>query len=152
MKVTNHTELWDSGLAWYFPSATRRVHFNSLQHGLRVYGFRTYLTLPVHWISIKLSKIPRTILLLHCDQLIFSFHTNVFDCFHSVMPLFKFVKPISWIRLCYILICTAFKSHMERRKARVSAQTNTILTTTAITYHSLNCFSHVIYVPQSSSH
>ena len=34
---------------------------------------------------------------------------------------------------------------------RICSPATTILPTTARTYHSLNCFGHVIYVPQTSS-
>ena len=50
-----------------------------------------------------------------------------------------------------MLICAAFKSHMEWSNAQhVSTPTTMILTTIMATYHSLNCFGHVVYTLQTS--
>ena len=32
LKVTNHTELWDAGFAWYSRSVTLRIYFYDLEH------------------------------------------------------------------------------------------------------------------------
>ena len=57
----------------------------------------------------------------------------------------------SLIRLYYTFICAVFKSHMEWNNARcINAPTTVIQPSTEGTYHSLNCFSHVIYMTQSS--
>ena len=48
------------------------------------------------------------------------------------------------IRQCFTFICAAFKSHAEWNYAYVSTSATLILPTTVGTFHSLDCFSHVI--------
>ena len=55
------------------------------------------------------------------------------------------------MRLNWMFICAAFKSHTELNNAqRVGAPTTTILPTTAGTNYGLNFLRHVIYTLQIS--
>ena len=93
-------------------------------------------------------------------------HLVIVVCWTALSPfaqqLFLVTSTASWpslnllsisslISLHYIFICVAFKSHMEWNNAQpVSTLTTMIVITTSSTYHGLNCFSHVIYAPQST--
>ena len=56
----------------------------------------------------------------------------------------------SLIRLCCKFICMAFKSHTER--SHVPYVSTLILPITVGTFHSLNCFGDVIYMPQTHTY
>ena len=73
-----------------------------------------------------------------------------------VRKMFLFASAALWpstssqIRLLYTFICAAFKSYVKWSKAHVRTPTTFILSTTAGTYHCLNCFSHMICSLQTS--
>ena len=76
----------------------------------------------------------------------FIFHkTNVFSCFHGVMALLElnnFTCSSVWLSNY-----TAWSNAQH-----VSTPVTTIQLTTTSTFHGLNCFSHIIYVLQTSTY
>ena len=64
VKVINHTELWDTELAWYSPSATRRICLTRLEHGFGIYNFSSTWLWLIIVVFDNLSEISWTICLL----------------------------------------------------------------------------------------
>ena len=56
VKMTNHTELWDSELAWYSRRATRWICFKGFEHGLGVHCFSSTWTFPITEILTTRAK------------------------------------------------------------------------------------------------
>ena len=82
----------------------------------------------------------------------FTFCTiNIFGCFCDIVAQFKLVKHkfLNLITL-HIYLCSFQITHGWSNTRYVSTPTTTTLTTTAGTFHSLNCFGHIICIPQTS--
>ena len=80
----------------------------------------------------------------------FTFCTsNFFGCFHGIIAHFELVKYKFRMRLHHTLILASFKSYAECDNECVSTSTTTMLPIIAGTFHSLTCFSHLIYASQS---
>ena len=85
---------------------------------------------------------------------VFTFYTtNVFGYRCSIMVQFELVKYVPKLDNVACFICVNFKSHKEWNNVQyVSAPTSMMLPITVSIYHSLNCFSHVIYVQETSTY
>ena len=70
---------------------------------------------------------------------------NVFDCFHGVMAQFELTGSSIW--LWCMFICSFQMPH--RVKQCTMCQHTTYHVTT---YHSLNCFDHMIFMPQTCTY
>ena len=146
---SNITGLWVTELTWYSQNATQWICL--LEHGIGIHTFRpTWPCLIVKVLAtwVKFLQLSDYYTMINCT---FTFCiTNVFGCFCGVMVQFKLIKQM---RLCCRFICAAFKSQMEWSNAQcVSAPPTTILPTIADTFSSLNYFSHIIYMLQSSTY
>ena len=75
MKVMNHFDLWDTSLAWYSLSATRRICLYVLEHSLGIHGFTP--TWPCSIVEFIASH--ATNWLLYCDQS--NIHLSYNKCF-----------------------------------------------------------------------
>ena len=72
VKVTNPTRLWDTKLACVSASDTRRICFCSLDHGLRIDGFR--LTWSSRFLQAAQNYLNHLVTVLHLNLL----HNNFF--------------------------------------------------------------------------
>ena len=55
IKMTNHTELWDAGLAWYSPTATHRICRHVLEFNLEIHAFWSIWPYPI--VKIVATKV-----------------------------------------------------------------------------------------------
>ena len=76
--------------------------------------------------------------------------TNVFSCFRGIMAEFELEKYINFqIRQYCMPICVAFKLLMEKYNAQNGSSLNAIiLSITAVIFHMLNSFGHMIDMPK----
>ena len=86
-----------SELAWYSLSATHQIYLYGLEQTLRIHGFKftwPYLIIKVLAIQGKnIFQLPG-----YCTVIFtftFTFHTNVFGCFHRIIAQFKLKAKVS---------------------------------------------------------
>ena len=138
-------------ILWCYPL---NLHYG-FEHGLRIYAFRPIwpcLIIEILATWVKFLEPFSYCTIINCT---FTYCTaDVFGCFCDFMAQFKLVKHISSpIRLHCTFISMAFKSHIEWSNAQyISTLTTIILPSTAGNYHSLNCFTHMICMPQTSTY
>ena len=116
-----------------------------LRHSFEIHGFRPTWTCQI--VKFLTGRTKFLQLSGHCNIIncAFTFRTpNVFGCLLGVMARSEFVK----YKLLRCLF--SYASLKNTQSECVSAQITTILLTTVIIYHSLNCFSHLIYTLQTS--
>ena len=125
--MINHTDLWEVELAWYSHSATYWICLYSLKHGIGISDFRS----TSHYSTV----INRA----------FTFYTaNVFMSW-PVWTLKTKVPKLDSV----VSSSVQLSNHSWSNAQHVSTPTTMILSSTAVTFHSLNCFGHMIYAPQT---
>ena len=143
MKVTNYTGLWGFEFTWYSPSATHWNYLCGLEHSLEIHDFRPTWPCLILKVFCNLSKNSwRTTWILYCDQLNLHLllHNKCFwllprhyglvwTCNTDVPELDYFAWWSMWLVNCTTCQCTNYHYTID---------------------HSLNCFSHVIYMFQIS--
>ena len=110
MKMMNHPRLWDAKLAWYSQCATSWICLNSLDHDLRIHGFRPCLIIKILATQTKFLEPSDYWTVINCT---FPFcSTLVFDCFSSVMARFKIVKhKFLNLTALYVHLCSFQIAH-----------------------------------------
>ena len=122
VKLTNHTRLWDTDVAWYSPNATCWICFMAwINHIIEIHSLKpTWFCLIISVLTdqVKFLLSSGYCTVINCT-LIFR-KTNIFVCFGSVMAESKLVKH----NLMYWL----FKFHNEWSNVlHVSAPSTAIL-------------------------
>ena len=140
MKVTNLTKLWDTELARYILSATCWIWLYGLEYSLRIHGFRAYLTFPECQSSCYPCIFFWTIWLYYGDQLCLPLLHNKYFCWFPQCygPKLDYITP-SLVQL------SNYTWSETMHNVSVTKDHDT-------TNHSLNCFDHMIYMPQTSSY
>ena len=131
MKVTNHTKLWDSKLAWYSLSATHQICLSGLKHSFIIHHFRpTWFCLIIKALALWAKFLEPYLVTVLRSTVPSSFAQQMFLFASAVyMAQFELIKQIpkldyithSFVRLSY---------NTEWSIACVSTPTTTILTTT----------------------
>ena len=124
---------WQATLDWkilILTESTCLIYLYDLEHDLEIHTFLGLLDLVWSLRFLQPFLEPSGYCtVINCP---FNFHTtNVFHCFFNVLAQFELVTHKFEIRLHYTFICTAYNHNG--------------------TFHSLNCFGHVIYVLQTST-
>ena len=141
VKVTTHTGLTNS------PDT---LQMQLTRFASMVWSMATESIVDLTWLLSFLQPEQNflTVWILYCDQL--HLHLLHKKCFSLLLWCYGpvWTQSISYqIRLYFIFMSVAFKSHKEWSNAHVIAPTTMMLPTTAGTYHGLNCWSHVICTP-----
>ena len=154
LKVINHTGLWDAKLAWYSPDATHQICHYGLEHKLRIHGIRpTWPCLIIEVLATWVEFLQPSGYYTTINCAITFCTTNVFwGSFHGIMALFKLIKhKFLNLSMLHIHLCSFQITH-AMKQCTMCQHTNYHNTTKSqhVPFHSLNCFSHIIYTLQTT--